>query len=152
MDPFQMPEAFCIGDFHPYPVLNDRLLQGDRPFLAQSTLMHTAWTCLVGLCGAMSCTTAAYASNLSSLRNILRLSVPLSPDHPIRKKLTDTVKRTTTLPFRISMILIFPLIILGLNIGFTLQLHATKPEDSLNCDATDPLWYVSEAYYYSSSA
>ncbi|KAI0088839.1 hypothetical protein BDY19DRAFT_150870 [Irpex rosettiformis] len=99
LDPSRMPEAFCI---------------------AQSTLIHTAWSCLAGLCGAMSCTTAATSSNSSLLRDRLCL--------------------TTTLPFRISLILIFPLIIFGLNIGFTLQLSAAKPEDSLNCDATRPFW------------
>ncbi|KAI0826469.1 hypothetical protein BC629DRAFT_1456534 [Irpex lacteus] len=99
MDPFRMPEAFCI---------------------AQSTVIHTAWSCLAGLCGAMSCTTTAANSNPSLLAELLRL--------------------TTTLPFRISLLLIFPLVTFGLNIGFTLQLHATKPMDSLNCDVTHPLW------------
>ncbi|KAI0694210.1 hypothetical protein BC835DRAFT_1350515 [Cytidiella melzeri] len=99
MDPFQMPQAFCI---------------------AQSTLTQASWSCIAGLTAAMCCATAASSSNIALTRGLVQIA--------------------TTLPSRVFLILIFPTLVFALNLGFSLRFDAIQPQDSLNCDATQPFW------------
>ena len=44
--------------------------------------------------------------------------------------------------FQIALIILFPVVVMAIQLGFLLRLDAAQPVDSLNCDASSPTWSV----------
>ncbi|KAI0341468.1 hypothetical protein BDW22DRAFT_306972 [Trametopsis cervina] len=99
MDPLRMPHAFCI---------------------AQSSLTHTSWSALAGLCTIMSISTASVVLKHSQLNKAFVIA--------------------SSIPSRIFLTLLFPATIFGLNLGLSLRFDAIQPTHTLGCDVTQYIW------------
>ncbi|KAJ3558886.1 hypothetical protein NM688_g661 [Phlebia brevispora] len=86
--------------------------------IAQTVLTQIAWACLSGLCASVSLSTAAVALN----------SCP------------GFFRTATRLPVTVTLVVVFPAIVLVLQLALLLKLDAVQPVNGMNCDASHPTW------------
>lgn len=142
MDPSRMPRAFCIGtaDYH---WSLEQTYHLTKP-LSSSINLDTGLMELP--LRPLRCAISVHGCRC--LREpLIRTTLPVvsvALHYSTREWIyLHSLHRASNLPYRIALVLFFPAAIMGLNLGLSLKRDAIQPADSLNCDATHPIWYAS---------